>query len=105
MDHVLMKVYGSISPATEEMLQAALAVTDAQHVELEGDMLLISFEGIWFPVDDLIDALKPLLTEKSEGRIDHIDVEGWRLYRHFVCGKAITMRSNDLNSVLERSGH
>ena len=33
--------------------------------ELEGDIFRISFEGVFFPLDDVLDALRPLLCAES----------------------------------------
>lgn len=105
MEHVLVKVYGAIHPATPEMLQAASSVVDANCLELEGDMLRISFEGVWFMIDELIEVLIPLLYEGSAGRIDYIDVEAWKLHRYNFTGNNVTLSSRDLNTILDYSGH
>ena len=41
----------------------------------------ISFEGVFFPLDDVLDALRPLLCAESSGKIDLIDMEAWTLTR------------------------
>lgn len=105
MEHVLVKVYGSLHPADEATLEALASVTEPGQVEREGDLLRVAFEGIWFPIEDFMDALRPHLTDKSEGRIDFIDMDAWRLRRHVIKGTVVEVKENSLNNVLDFSGH
>ncbi|ABM29229.1 hypothetical protein [Nitratidesulfovibrio vulgaris] len=105
MEHVLVKVYGSLHPAGEHLRRLAASVAGDEHIELDGDLLRVSFEGVWFPIEELMDALRPHLTPDSEGRVDYIDMDAWRLHRHFIKGTAIESRESGLNNVLDFSGH
>lgn len=105
MEHVLVKVYGSLHPAGEHLRRLAASVAGDANVELDGDMLLVSFEGVWFPIDDLLDTLRPHLMPDSEGRVDYIDMDAWRLHRHVIKGTVIEHRESGLNNVLDYSGH
>jgi len=108
MEHILIKVYGSISNASPELFAAALAMIEEQDedaVELDGTFFTISFEGIYFMMDEFIDAIKPHLTKECSGRIDYIDVDEWRLTRFWLEGGLITQNTADLNHVMDHSGH
>ncbi|UZP69072.1 hypothetical protein N1030_08915 [Desulfovibrio mangrovi] len=104
MEQIIIKVYGSISPAGNELLQAAQRVAD-ESVSLEGDMLLISHEGMYFMIDDFIEAIKPHLGKGSEGRIDYIDMDEWTLTRYRIQDGLITRSEAGLNQVMDYSGH
>lgn len=87
MRSVLVKAYGSLHPADEAALSAVSGVLEDWYlpdaVELKGDLLRISHEGEYFPAEDVVDALRPFLTEASEGKLDYLDLEAWTLRRFF----------------------
>jgi len=110
---VLLKVYGHIWPA-DALLQMALAAAcatalpeDAEEPILsrEGDLLRISFEGIYFPVDDCLEVLAHHLQPAHQGKLDVLDLEDWRLTRHVFSQGRIVQSSAPLNNVLDYSGH
>ncbi len=112
MQPVLLKIYGSLYPATPEQAAtlekiAEKGMSSCQEtpaVWLEGDLLKISFEGIYFPVDDFMDEIKKFLTGEQQGKVDILDLEAWTLARHqFVDGK-IASSGTSLNNVLDYSG-
>ncbi len=104
MDQIMVKVYGSVTPADDAMLQAVSAVApDA--VSLSGDTLLLSHEGIFFMLDDFLTALRPHLGPASSGRIDYIDMDEWTLTRHWIDNGLLTSNTASLNQVMEYSGH
>lgn len=105
MRPVLVKVYGSLHPAGQPALAAVSAVLADWYIpgvaELEGDLLRISHEGEYFPVEDVVEALRPLLSEASEGRLDYLDLEAWTLRRFFFrCGR-VSERTASLDRALE----
>lgn len=110
----LLKVYGHIYPADED-LRAALAEACADALpdgdsgvpllEFAGDMIRISFEGAYFPVEDVLRAVEPHLTPARKGKLDVLDMEAWRLTRHAFEAGRIVSRSAPLNHVLAYSGH
>ena len=109
----LLKVYGHIYPV-DEPLYAALehACADAMPdendlpvLELDGDMARISFEGTYFPLDDVLAALTAHLRAEHLGKLDVLDLEGWRLTRHTFAQGQIDVHSAPLNNVLDYSGH
>ena len=103
------KTHGHLFPADGRVLDAVNAVLTDWNIpectELEGDIFRISFEGVFFPLDDVLDALRPLLCAESSGKIDLIDMENWTLTRAAFSGAEITTKTVGLNHVLAYSGH
>ena len=66
------KTYGHLFPADQRTADAVGAVLSDWNIpectELEGDIFRISFEGVFFPLDDVLDALRPLLCAESSGK-------------------------------------
>lgn len=109
---VLLKVYGNLFPADEadrEALAKACAgrvpAGDGEAVAREGDLVRISFEGLYFPVDEVLEALAARLNPGQQGKLDVLDLEAWRMTRHLFAGGSITSRAAPLNNVLDFSGH
>ena len=106
MRPVIVKAYAGFSPATEETLEAVRSVLrswfmDEDIAELSGDLLSISYEGDAFPDDEIVDALKPFLCEKSWGKLDLIDLEAWTLRRYTFTGGRLTEHSATLDKALD----
>lgn len=84
------------------------ADTDAEDGEavllLAGNLLRLTACGVTFPLDEVLDALPPLLTPASAGRLDVIDHEAWTLTRCTIQGRTVTRSTADLNQVLDHSG-
>ena len=113
MSEVLLKVYGNLWPAPEGLLATldpicAQAMTreveDTPRVCQEGDLLRMSFEGLYFPVDEVLEAIKNRLAPGQQGKLDVLDMEQWRLERHLFADGTVTSRSTSLNNVLDYSG-
>ncbi|MDE7371665.1 MAG: hypothetical protein K2N07_08010 [Desulfovibrio sp.] len=108
---VLLKVYGNLFPADEadrEALAQACAgrvPADGEAVLREGDLVRISFEGLYFPVEDVLEAIAARLKPGQQGKLDVLDLEAWRLTRHLFAEGRITSRTAPLNNVLDFSGH
>ena len=109
----LLKVYGHIYPV-DKALYAALehACADAMPdeddlpvIEHDGDMARISFEGIYFPLDDVLDVLTAHVRAEHKGKLDVLDLESWRLIRHTFTQGRVDVHSAPLNNVLDYSGH
>lgn len=105
MRPVIVKAYGAFSPATEEVFLAVYAVLKdwyiPEAVELKGDMVRISYEGDSFPAEEVVDALRPFLCEKSEGKLDILDIEAWTLHRYFFDHGLLRERKATLDKALE----
>ncbi len=112
---VLLKVYAAFTPATGEDFQklsdacsSAIAAEDDHGplVLFSGDLLRISFEGIYFPLDDVVPVIQELAEKKAAGKMDVLDLENWRMTRYQAKGDGrLEKRSAPLNSVLDYSGH
>lgn len=115
---VLVKVYAGIFPADERCRQTveqagrdALGQEDGPWLFIEGDMLRIAFEGYYFPLDDVLEALEGTLKPGAAGKLDYLDFEAWTLTRcepvpgREGCGVAFSRATRSLNQVLEYSGH
>ena len=115
---VLLKVYGNLFPADEADRAALDAASSgrvppgaegaggsAAVVTLEGDLVRISFEGLYFPVEDTLAALAARLLPHQRGKLDVLDLEAWRLERHVFADGRITTSAAPLNNVLDFSGH
>lgn len=112
---LLIKVYAAFAPAAQEdFLQLSEACSSAiaceddldPFVTLLGDMLRISFEGIYFPLDDVAPVIQKLAEKKAAGKMDVLDMENWRMTRYQAKGDGrLEIRSAPLNSVMDYSGH
>ncbi|MDR2487954.1 MAG: hypothetical protein LBD42_00355 [Desulfovibrio sp.] len=111
MTQTLVKVYADFSPANASMLgpvgeagQRAVG-HDAPWLFYEDDRLRISWEGVYFPLEDVLHALAGTLGKKAEGQLDYLDLENWRLTRCVLRTGAFHVSRRSLNQVLEYSGH
>lgn len=111
-ENVLLKIYGNLYPADDALFQAlrqtlscALPSPDDPIVELEGDLLRISFEGIYAPLDTLLHCLTTHLSPQLQGKVDILDLEAWTLTRHTVQDGTVRSNTAPLNNVLAYSGH
>lgn len=104
-----INVFGNLTPATRDMLDAAQVVLTSWQLEtdlsLEEGVLRLTFEGVTFPGEDVCDALLPLLAVDTTGKIDIIDREDWTLTRHLFRRGTYQTFVVDLNHVLDYSGH
>ncbi len=106
----IAKIYAAFSPAPASCRDAVETAGrgamghDAPWLFLEGDLLRISWEGIWFPVDEVLAALSARLPRDAGGRLDHLDLEAWTLTRCRFEDGVFTRATRDLNSVMDYSG-
>lgn len=104
------KAWGHLFPADTAALRAVNSALEAWGLPPAADLddagvLNIAFEGTTFPLDDVIDALRPRLSAASAGKIDLCDMENWTLTRASFTGKEVRLSTADLNNVLAYSGH
>ncbi len=106
-----VKIYGHLYPVPEECFKMALDVVNSWHlkddfgeiVEYTKDMINISYEGDFFPCDEIIEILKSFHNETTQGKLDCINVEKWTLNRHFFeLGKEYRQNTASLNHALEK---
>ncbi len=109
---VLLKVYGNLWPAPKDVLEPLASLfadcmpePEFPPARLDDELLTIAFEGIYFPVDEILAVLSRYLTVQSQGKLDVIDLENWRLVRHMFKNGNIETRTAPLNNVLDYSGH
>ncbi len=111
MRQVLIKIYADFTPADATCRDAVAKAgesalgCDEPWLFLEKGMLRISFEGIYFPLDDVLHALTGSLPANATGKLDQLDLEAWLLTRHILTRGAFQIASRSLNQVLEYSGH
>lgn len=105
MRPIAMKAYAGIHPLNADALEAVKAVLRDWHiedaVELTGDLLRISFEGDYFPGEDVAEALRPFLSQDSRGKLDVMDLDAWTLQRFFFDYGSLSTRMASLNQALE----
>ena len=106
MRPVIIKAYGGFSPASDETLEAVQAVLrdwfiEEDAAELKGDLLSIGYEGDAFPDEDIVEALKPFLCEKTWGKLDYIDLEAWTLRRYTFTGGQLSDHTATLDKALD----
>lgn len=110
MRQTLVKVYASVSPAHANLERAvatacASAMGNDDWLFLEGDMLRISFEGMYFPLDEALAVLAQNMESACSGKLDYLDMEAWTLTRCLFEGNSVTRSTRSLNHVLDYSGH
>ncbi len=108
--NILIKVYGHIWPTSSDLLNALMPLVpnwehSEQVFEIDGDLLRISYEGMYFPLDDVVPVLQSFLKKDSQGKLDYIDLEAWTITRHAITGQNIIISHRSLNDVMDYSGH
>jgi len=111
MKRVLVKVYADLHPAeaacADFVRQAAsAAIHDNGEAWLfhERNLLRISFEGLYFPENEVIAALAACLPAHAQGKMDVLDLEGWELRRYAREDGTFRLSSRGLNEVLDYAG-
>ncbi len=110
MRPILVKVYGNLFPVPRECYSLCEAVLQAWNLEdiedilfYEKDMVRFSFEGDFFPCDEIVEVLKSFDNSQTEGKLDCIDVEEWTLTRHFFKkDEEYRVNTASLNHALEK---
>ena len=117
---VLLKVYAAFFPVSSDLVEKvreaasqALAMEGdpGPHVFFEDTMLRISFEGIYFPWEDVVPLLQEAVAAGAKGKMDVLDMEAWTMTRFEACDCDRThatpyLREGtvSLNHVLDYSG-
>lgn len=89
MREIIIKAFGYLEPAPDTCLQelrelCASWYLDEQVFVLEGNSLHIYHEGEYFPDEEVAAVLAKYITENSQGKLDIIDYETWKLHRYFL---------------------
>ena len=110
MKGILVKVYAGLHPADAACADsvrragaAALHGNGGVWLFHERDLLRISFEGLFFPEDEVLAALDACLPAHAQGKLDVLDMEGWELRRYAREDGAFRLVRRGLNQVLEYS--
>lgn len=110
---ILLKVYASISGARQGLAdELKEAVQDAVHadgspaetVAEDGPLVLVAFEGLWFPVEEAAACIKRHLARGTTGKMDVLDLENWTITRFTFQGGFMQERSGSLNNALDFNG-
>ena len=106
-----IKVYAAFAPVSANMAEVlaplgAQAITeeDGPWIWVEGDTLRISFEGVYFPVEDVVEALEANLPLACKGKLDVLLLDDWELHRYVWQDGAFVVGKRSLNHVLSYSG-
>ncbi len=70
-----------------------------------GGLLRISFEGLYFPLQEVMAALEARLPPQATGRLDYLDLDNWTLTRYERRDGIFVSGTRGLNHVLDHSGH
>ena len=112
MTRTLVKVYAAFAPASADVLAAvenagreAMGHEGTPWAFLEGNMLRISWEGLYFPLEDVLCALSATLARDAEGKLDYLDLEAWTLTRCTPQVGGFHSSTRSLNQILDYSGH
>ena len=112
MQPVLVKAYGYFKPAGPEHLTRLTAALEScglrleDSLSLEGRLLLISYEGTFFPVEEAAAAFGEFIREageRAEARLDILELEEWRLDRYQAAEVELRHSRSPLNNTLEYS--
>lgn len=107
----LLKVYASLERAPFELFEEAKKIcqqacpAENARASMDGNTLLISFEGIWFPHDEILEMIERRLTPDQKGKMDILDLEEWKMTRYVFQDGGIKEKASPLNNVLDYSGH
>lgn len=109
---ILLKVYGHLLPADEALLRRleglcgrCCPLPEQTPCVLTGNLLNISYEGIYFPVQEVVQVVAGQLRIGQMGKLDELDLEEWRLTRYIFADGEVRESSAPLNNVLDYSGH
>ncbi len=111
MNQIFIKIYGAFHPVPLSVDEALTTlrkqvIGDEEYFFRTNDMINISYEGIWFPLEDALKALGETLPVSATGKLDVLDLEDWTLTRHvWENGEFVSSRPRDLNTILDYSGH
>ena len=110
MSRMRIKVYAAFSPANAHVRRAVeKAGREAMGHEspwlfLEGDLLRLSWEGVYFPLEEVVAALAATLANDAQGRLDYLDLEAWTLTRYLPLSGSFQVSMRGLNQILEYAG-
>lgn len=109
---VLVKAYGAFAnmppdlrgELTELCSQAIGPDLEEKPAHFSDGLLRVSFEGIWFPADEIRQLLEGRDGQGIEGKLDILDIENWRMTRLQYLQGGLNVSTVPLNNVLDYSG-
>lgn len=116
MQPVILKVYGNVYPFSKSFIPGLESICsncqplpdkfseEMPIIYYANELLRISFEGIYFPIEEIVEYLKSALTSNQNGKIDYLDLENWSLTRYLIENGMIDKSSTSLNNVMDYSG-
>ena len=109
---IIIKIYAALHPAGAHCIACvrqagagAIPESSEPWLFLEHDLLRISFEGLYFPEDDVLKALDTSLPTDACGKMDVLDLETWELRRYTRHDGKFSLVNRDLNHVLGYAEH
>lgn len=107
MKEIIVKAYGWLEPANEEILQTLEPILRSWYIEdamcLEDGALRLAYEGEYFPHEEIARALFPFLNEKSKGKMDIMDLEAWTLQRYFFDTSQVIVSNTGFSALAKKS--
>lgn len=116
MQPVILKVYGNLYPCPQSFVPGLDAIcsncyppsdqlsNETPVIYYANELLRISFEGIYFPIEEVLSYLESVLTPSQNGKIDYLDLENWKMTRYLIEDVRIVRHSTSLNNVMDYSG-
>lgn len=87
---VVLKVYASFAPVRPWVVDRLTAIAreamgredeEVPIVSVLGDMVRLSFEGLYFPWDEATVVFEKAVAEGARGKMDVLDMENWTMTR------------------------
>ena len=72
-----------------------------EEVIRDGNAMELEYEGVYFPVDEFVEALTPLVTGKVVAHVDAIDNDAWTITRYKITAEETKTRTVDIDNVME----
>lgn len=94
-----VKAYGTVFGVSPEAFETVRHLGGLDEVTYEDGDLTIEHEGGHVFLEDLAEALSPLLSDQAKGRFLYIDYDEWRLTKYVFAGRELTVNSFDLDDV------
>ena len=110
---VLIKIYAHFAPVTDDVVReledcvsSAICAEDftGPIVSTLGDMVRLSFEGIYFPEEEVADIVRRAVEDGASGKMDVLDLENWHMTRYEGKDHVLHKSGAPLNNVLDFSG-
>jgi len=106
MANAEIRVYGLIVGIAQERAATLQEAFESATLDYDGRdgrrECNVEFEGLYFFIEEFLEALAPLLDADGEAKIDYIDQHAWEMTRYRVTPSGFQGKRVNLNDVLER---